>query len=46
MKMAQVRKKLTHEESPFRFNIQSPTREPLLAIPDYALWSIQRVFEK
>lgn len=46
LKIAQIRKKLSLEESPFRFNIQSPTREPLLAIPDYALWSVQRVFEK
>lgn len=28
------------------FNVQSPTREPLLAVPDYALWAVQRVFSK
>lgn len=27
------------------FNVQTPLTEPLLAIPDYALWAIQRVFE-
>jgi len=46
MNIAQKRKKIELSENPFRFNIQSPTHEPLLAIPDYALWSIQRVFEK
>lgn len=28
------------------FNIQTPATEPLLCIPDYFCWSIQRVFEK
>lgn len=27
------------------FNVQTPLSEPLLAIPDYALWAVQRVFE-
>ena len=29
-----------------QFNVQNPTTEPLLAVPDYLLWSIQRVFER
>lgn len=28
------------------FNVQNPTREPLLNIADYFCWSIQRVFER
>lgn len=28
------------------FNVQQPTREPLLNISDYFCWAIQRVFEK
>jgi hypothetical protein len=28
------------------FNVQTPLREPLLAIPDYLGWAVQRVFEK
>lgn len=28
------------------FNVQQPTREPLLNIADYFCWAIQRVFEK
>lgn len=46
MNIAQKRKKVELFKNPFRFNIQSPTKEPLLAIPDYALWSVQRVFER
>lgn len=29
-----------------RFNVQTYSKEPLLAIVDYALWAVQRVFEK
>lgn len=28
------------------FNVQAPLREPLLAVPDYLGWAVQRVFEK
>lgn len=28
------------------FNVQTPLREPLLAVPDYLGWAVQRVFEK
>lgn len=28
------------------FNVQQPTREPLLNISDYFCWAVQRVFEK
>ncbi|HEY3762272.1 MAG TPA: hypothetical protein VGN23_11050 [Verrucomicrobiae bacterium] len=28
------------------FNVQTPMREPLLAVPDYLGWAVQRVFEK
>ncbi|MCL4511785.1 MAG: hypothetical protein M1470_12035 [Bacteroidetes bacterium] len=28
------------------FNIQNPTKEPLLTIPDYLCWAVQRVFER
>jgi hypothetical protein len=28
------------------FNVQSPSHEPLLAVPDYLGWAIQRVFER
>jgi hypothetical protein len=28
------------------FNVQTPSREPLLAVPDYLGWAVQRVFEK
>jgi len=30
----------------FVFNIQYPTIEPLLTIPDYICWAVQRVFER
>ncbi|GBD88853.1 hypothetical protein BMS3Abin03_02795 [bacterium BMS3Abin03] len=30
----------------FVFNIQYPTTEPLLTIPDYICWAVQRVFER
>ena len=29
-----------------QFNIQTPLTEPILAIPDYMLWTIQRIFER
>lgn len=28
------------------FNIQNPTREPLLTVADYLCWAVQRVFER
>lgn len=28
------------------FNVQTPSREPLLTVPDYLGWAVQRVFEK
>ena len=28
------------------FNIQNQRLDPLLAVPDYALWSVQRIFER
>jgi hypothetical protein len=28
------------------FNVQSPSREPLLTVADYLCWAVQRVFEK
>lgn len=28
------------------FNVQYPTTEPLLTIPDYLCWTVQRVFER
>ncbi|MEW6029281.1 MAG: hypothetical protein AB1564_08490 [Chloroflexota bacterium] len=28
------------------FNVQSPRAEPLLAVPDYLCWAVQRVFER
>ena len=28
------------------FNVQTPLREPLLTVPDYFGWAVQRVFEK
>jgi hypothetical protein len=28
------------------FNVQTPLKEPLLAVPDYLGWAVQRVFEK
>ena len=28
------------------FNVQTPVREPLLAVPDYLGWAVQRIFEK
>jgi hypothetical protein len=28
------------------FNVQTPLREPLLTVPDYLGWAVQRVFEK
>ena len=28
------------------FNVQQPTREPLLNIADYFCWAVQRVFER
>ena len=30
----------------FVFNIQNPTKEPLLTIVDYMCWAVQRVFER
>jgi hypothetical protein len=28
------------------FNVQNPRTEPLLCVPDYPAWSVQRVFER
>jgi hypothetical protein len=28
------------------FNVQNPRREPLLSVPDYFAWTIQRIFER
>ncbi len=28
------------------FNVQNPRTEPLLAVPDYLAWAVQRVFER
>lgn len=28
------------------FNVQTPRTEPLLCVPDYLGWAVQRVFEK
>ena len=28
------------------FNVQNPRTEPLLAVPDYLAWTVQRVFER
>ena len=28
------------------FNVQNPRTEPLLCVPDYLAWSVQRVFER
>jgi hypothetical protein len=28
------------------FNVQTPSREPLLTVPDYLGWAVQRVFER
>lgn len=28
------------------FNVQNPSREPLLVVPDYLGWAVQRVFER
>lgn len=33
-------------EAEIRFNVQKYSSEPILAIVDYALWTVQRVFEK
>lgn len=43
-----AQKRWTSEElrSDIVFNVQTPSREPLLAVPDYLGWSIQRVFER
>lgn len=34
------------DASNIKFNVQPYSNEPLLAITDYALWAVQRVFEK
>jgi len=43
-----ARKRWTPEDlkTELVFNVQSPSREPLLAVPDYLGWAIQRVFER
>jgi hypothetical protein len=28
------------------FNVQNPRTEPLLCVPDYLAWTVQRVFER
>jgi hypothetical protein len=28
------------------FNVQTPRTEPLLSVPDYLAWTVQRVFER
>jgi hypothetical protein len=47
---AQKRFKKTKPEKDFItdivFNVQYPTTEPLLTIPDYLCWVVQRVFER
>lgn len=36
----------TELQSTIVFNVQSPSSEPLLAVPDYLGWAVQRVFER
>lgn len=36
----------TEYTADIKFNVQKYSSEPLLAITDYALWTVQRVFEK
>lgn len=33
-------------EHGFKFNVQPYDEEPLLALPDYGLWAVQRLFER
>jgi hypothetical protein len=41
-------KKLDEAEIPSQvvFNVQNPRTEPLLCVPDYLAWTVQRVFER
>lgn len=40
------KRKETAYKADIRFNVQRYSSDPLLAITDYALWTVQRVFEK
>lgn len=37
---------LTKLKTNILFEVQTPTREPLLNLSDYLCWAVQRVFEK
>lgn len=46
--LGRARKKWSAEEllGEVVFNVQNPSHEPLLSVPDYLGWAVQRVFEK
>jgi hypothetical protein len=49
---AKARERFAKKRSPAEissevvFNVQSPRTEPLLCVPDYLAWTVQRVFER
>jgi hypothetical protein len=40
------RRDLAEISSEVVFNVQNPRTEPLLCVPDYLAWAVQRVFER
>ena len=50
--MAKARERFTKKQdateisSEVVFNVQNPRTEPLLSVPDYLAWAVQRVFER
>jgi hypothetical protein len=52
MALAKARERFTKRKDPAAissevvFNVQNPRTEPLLCVPDYLAWTVQRVFER
>ena len=44
--MRHSKRRGTNYDADIKFNVQKYSSEPILAIVDYALWTVQRVFEK
>lgn len=44
--MRHSKRRGTSYDADIKFNVQKYSSEPILAIVDYALWTVQRVFEK
>jgi len=50
--MTKARERFVKKETPSEisseivFNVQNPRTEPLLCVPDYLAWTVQRIFER